>query len=275
MVAWHATLFDDKTAQFYSEEEGFARISIKGAKRMRIAQGIEMLELELGGRTLCPSLLVDENGWVLVDTGLPGNAPALLELAKQAGVGELPLRSILLTHQDIDHVGGLPAFLAAEGDTPSVYAHADDEGAINGTQPMIKVSQERMAGLMQQMTETTRSEFERTFLHPSRPNVTDRLVDGETLPIAGGVTVIHTPGHTPGHVSLYHKPSKTLIAGDAMMVVNGELTGPNPPFTPDYPKAIQSLGKLAALDIDTVICYHGGMLTGDIPARIAALANNA
>ena len=45
----------------------------------------------------------------------------------------------------------------------------------------------------------------------------DRIVeDGEELPFCGGITVIHTPGHTPGHICLYIGQNKTLIAGDAL-----------------------------------------------------------
>jgi glyoxylase-like metal-dependent hydrolase (beta-lactamase superfamily II) len=52
--------------------------------------------------------------------------------------------------------------------------------------------------------------------------------------------VINTPGHTPGHISLYHKPSKTLIAGDAMRVMDGQLLGPAPEQTLDVDTAIKS-----------------------------------
>jgi len=44
------------------------------------------------------------------------------------------------------------------------------------------------------------------------------LTDGEELAYCGGIIVIHTPGHTPGHICLYHKESKTLIVGDGLNV---------------------------------------------------------
>jgi glyoxylase-like metal-dependent hydrolase (beta-lactamase superfamily II) len=240
---------------------------------MRIAEGIEMLELNLGPMTINPTILYDKDSLVLIDTGMPGSAPVILELVKQTGIGDIPLRSIILTHQDIDHIGGLPAFLAYGDEAPIVFAHEDDKGAINGTQPMLKMIPERLAGFLQQVPEATRSQFEQTFLHPSRPNVDHTIVDGETLPIAGGLTVIHTPGHTPGHVSLFHQPSKTLIAGDAMIAENGELKGPRPSNTPDMEKALQSLKKFKDFDIETVICYHGGRIQGGVNKRIAALVD--
>lgn len=84
--------------------------------------------------------------------------------------------------------------------------------------------------------------------------------------------VIDTPGHTPGHISLYHMPSKTLIAGDAMTIVDGQLLGPNPLHTFDISVAKESLERLTTYDIDSVICYHGGLYSGDTNSRILELA---
>ncbi|CAI6033243.1 MBL fold metallo-hydrolase [Cohnella sp. JJ-181] len=239
---------------------------------MQIAEGIVMLELDLGSMTIHPTVLVDEDSWTLIDTGLPGSAAALLALAKQAGVGDRPLRAILLTHQDLDHIGGLPGILEETDGSAVVYAHPDDAGAINGTERLAKLSQERLDGFLQEWPEDVRSQFERTFLHPVRPNVDMMYKDGDTLPFGGGLTVIHTPGHTPGHVSLYHRASKTLIAGDATVARDGVLSGPNARVTPDMDMALASLGKLGQYDIEGVICYHGGWVQGGVNARFAALS---
>nr|BCJ78251.1 hypothetical protein [Niallia circulans] len=241
-------------------------------KAMKIAEGLEMLDLQLGPMTIHPVILVDQDTWTLIDTGMPGSAPAIMELAKQAGIGDRPLRSVVLTHQDIDHIGGLSGILAGTGNAAEVLAHPGDEAAINGREPMLKMTPERLAGFLGQVPAEVREQFERTFLEPAGPNVTRTIKDGETLPAGGGLTVIHTPGHTPGHVSLYHKRSKTLIAGDAMTVKNGELAGPNPPVTPDMKLALESLGKFAAFDIERVVCYHGGLAEGDVQDMIARVA---
>ncbi|MEK0316672.1 MBL fold metallo-hydrolase [Cohnella sp. 56] len=234
-----------------------------------------MLELNLGPATLSPVILIEDDAWTLIDTGMPGSAPALLELAKQAGIGDRPLRAILLTHQDIDHIGGLPGILSASEAAPLVYAHPDDEGAINGTAPMIKMTPERLSGFLQQVPESVRLQFEETFLRPSRPNVNRTFADGELLPIGGGLTVIHTPGHTPGHVSLYHHASKTLILGDASVARDGELKGPNPPVTPDMELALESLKKLSEIDIAQAVCYHGGLVREGVQAQLARLSERS
>ncbi len=102
--------------------------------------------------------------------------------------------------------------------------------------------------------------------------MTRTVEDGEELPYGGGTVVIHTPGHTPGHLCLYVKQAKVLIAGDALNVEEGRLIGPRPQHTADIDAARRSLKKLAEYDIETVICYHGGMYRGEPNQRIAALA---
>jgi glyoxylase-like metal-dependent hydrolase (beta-lactamase superfamily II) len=106
-----------------------------------------------------------------------------------------------------------------------------------------------------------------------RVQVTGVIADGEKLSYGGGVTVIRTPGHTLGHICLYHAASKTLVSGDALNLVDGQLSGPNPLHTHDLPRAVESLKKLAEYDIERVICYHGGLLEGEANWHIAQLIN--
>lgn len=86
------------------------------------------------------------------------------------------------------------------------------------------------------------------------------------------MVVIETPGHTPGHVCLYHEPSRTLIAGDALTVREGRLYGADPATTLDWTAVQASIAKLTAFDIETVICYHGGLFRGNAMDRLAELA---
>jgi glyoxylase-like metal-dependent hydrolase (beta-lactamase superfamily II) len=99
--------------------------------------------------------------------------------------------------------------------------------------------------------------------------------DGTRLDLAGGTTVVFTPGHTPGHVSLYLERSKVLIAGDALTSEEGYLNGPNSSMTLDMPTALQSIRKLAALDVDTIVCYHGGVVSEDATGQIQRVLQEA
>lgn len=243
---------------------------------MRIAEGLEMLNLEmkLGGRSMMihPVIVYDKDAWTLIDTGMPGSADEIRAYAEQAGISGIPLKAIVLTHQDIDHIGSLPEFLEEAGAAPlDVYAHEDDKDTINGKAPILKFPPERLNAELNSLPSEVRNQFENVFVHPFKPNVTQLMADGETLSIGGGLTVIHTPGHTPGHVSLYHIASKTLIAGDALVIQNGELQGSSPYSTIDMEQALLSIEKFKPFDIEAVVCYHGGLLRGDINKLIDEL----
>lgn len=93
--------------------------------------------------------------------------------------------------------------------------------------------------------------------------------------MCGGIVVIDTPGHTPGHVSLYHEPSRTLIAGDALVVRDSQLWGADPETTLDRTTAQASIAKLSEFDIESVICYHGGLFSDNVMERLAELATEA
>ena len=107
---------------------------------------------------------------------------------------------------------------------------------------------------------------------PIKVNVDRTLQDGEVLPLAGGVRIVATPGHTFGHASLYLERSKTLIAGDALTSGDGTLHGPSAQATPDMQTAGQSVGKLADLDVQSVVAYHGGVVREDANGQLKRVA---
>jgi glyoxylase-like metal-dependent hydrolase (beta-lactamase superfamily II) len=110
-------------------------------------------------------------------------------------------------------------------------------------------------------------------LENAHVKVNKTITDGEELDYCGGIIVIHTPGHTPGHICLYHKKSKTLIVGDAMNVVEGQLIGPNKLSMNDEEEelAINSLKKFEKYDIKNIISYHGGLFNDNPNQRIKEL----
>ena len=90
------------------------------------------------------------------------------------------------------------------------------------------------------------------------------LKDKDFFPFCGGIEIISTPGHMPGHISVYIKDSKTLIAGDAMVIEDRKLSIANPQYTLDIDEAKKSISKLLNYKIDRIICYHGGVYTKNI-----------
>ncbi|KWX88435.1 hydrolase, partial [Paenibacillus riograndensis] len=158
----------------------------------------------------------------------------------------------------------------------ALFEHEIERPYIEGKQMLLKHTPEALAAAEAMLPKNVSEERKRACLHvlakPPGAGVDRTLTGGEVLPIGGGTAVIHTPGHSPGHLSLYHQASRTLIAADALTVRGGELCGPDAAATPDMAEALQSLHKFAAFEIDQVICYHGGLFRGDVNRRIAELA---
>ncbi|NOU64978.1 MBL fold metallo-hydrolase [Paenibacillus sp. LMG 31461] len=249
---------------------------------MQISEGLYSVDLSipLMGRinVIHPALFVDEQGAVLVDTGYPGTLPLLQKTLENLGVDASTLDSVILTHQDIDHIGGLPALLENSSQPLEVFASELEKAYIQGDKMLIKVTPESIeravANLPADTTPEWRDAFRRNLENPPKAPVNTILEDGQIIDRCGGIVVILTPGHTPGHMSLYHKRSKTLIAADSMVVAEGELQGPIPAYCADYPLALQSLRKFLQFDIERVLCYHGGLITDNVNQRIAEIVNS-
>ena len=108
---------------------------------MRIGENIEALELAMNltgqSSVIYPTLLWDSYGVTLVDTGTPGQLSATRQQIENAGVDFESIHRVILTHQDIDHIGGLPEITRVRGDEIEVLAHEDDKPYIEGEQPLI------------------------------------------------------------------------------------------------------------------------------------------
>lgn len=205
--------------------------------------------------------------------------PLIAKAIEKAGIPIERLTSIILTHQDLDHIGSLPAILESASDKIEVLASEKEKPFIQGEQRLLKITPElvekAVASLPADVPAERRNAIRAALENPPKAQVDRTLKDGEILPSCGGVEVIPMPGHTPGHISLYHRRSKTLIAGDALIVSNGVLLPSDPQFTLDMDAALNSLRKLGNYDIDTVICYHGGLYRGNANERIAELGRRA
>jgi glyoxylase-like metal-dependent hydrolase (beta-lactamase superfamily II) len=244
-----------------------------------IDRGIAMLSItaQVLGRadTIHPVLLWDDRDVALIDTGFPRQVNQLRSEIESHGVDPGRLNRILITHQDIDHIGNLQELVEGSSSRIEVSTHITEKPYVQGDRRLLRFTDEAIAGLdllPDHVPESFRLGLKALMLHPPRA-VVDRVIEGgERLPWCGGIVVIDTPGHTPGHVSLYHEPSRTLIAGDALVVRDGQLWGADPDTTLDRTAAQESISKLAAFDIDSVLCYHGGLFNMNVRHRLAELA---
>jgi len=218
-------------------------------------------------------LVGTKDNWVLVDAGLPGNSKRIKKAAETCfGEGATP-KAIVLTHGHFDHVGSLEALLK-EWDVP-VYAHRLEIPYLTGKASYPPPDPTVGGGFMTEMAR----------LFPTKPlSLGDRvktLPENGELPELSGWRIIHTPGHAPGHVSLFRESDRVLIAGDAFVTTNQEsfwasaftkkqeIHRPPAYFTQDWDAARRSVEELAALEPQIVATGHGLPMQG--PFMLQAL----
>lgn len=244
---------------------------------MKIADNVYVLELEmdrLGQKsTIHPVLVRDGASAVLIDAGLADFANAIERQLEEVGASASDIDAFILSHQDLDHIGSLSA-LKENAPQAEVICHAAERPYIEGTKQFGRLDPDNVQAMLQAMPEAMRGQMEKLVAEAKAYKgvpVTRTVADGEVLPYAGGITTIHTPGHTEGHICLYLNESKVLVAGDELDLVDGELFGPKPGLSADEGEAYESIAKLAGYDIDTVVCYHGGVYDDNVRERIAFL----
>lgn len=239
---------------------------------MKVADGVEMLELtaNIMGQVnkVHPVWLTGNGDSMLIDTGYPGQLEVLQQILSETGAGLNNITKIIMTHHDIDHIGNLAAIVKTAPHKIEVFSHEQEKPYIQGDLPPAKApraedqnNNERLKLMSQEQQQAVLRVFQNFKMFTVPVDCT--LHDGQILPWFGGITVIHTPGHTPGHICLYLHKSKILIAGDALFIENDSLVPPPAMLNLDNNLALSSLAKLNKFDIAAIICYHGGLYTMD------------
>jgi len=206
-----------------------------------------------------PVVLQDGVHTILIDCGYTGFLPAIETAMQEDGISCKDLTHVLITHHDHDHMGALSA-LKKKYPHIQVVAGEYEEPYISGRLKSMRLAQ---AEAMQLSLPEDQQAFGIAFcniLKNVEPVPVDRIVHGgDVLDWVGGCTVLDTPGHTPGHISLYLNDENIMIAGDAAVVENEKLEIANPQFTLDMQAAAKSLKQLLKYGAAEVICYHGGI----------------
>ena len=185
----------------------------------------------------------------LIDTCPPGALPRLLAAIEKAGVRPARLERIVLTHCDVDHIGNA-YHLSLVADV-EICAHEADVPYITGARPFPGPALRRAIELTWGRTLT-------------RPRVDRVLHDGDDL---DGLTVVHLPGHTPGHLGLQRE--SVLFAGDALF--GGRKLRPSPAIlTWSKERERASVKRVGTLDVDLILPGHGTPVN-DGARRAAAL----
>lgn len=190
-------------------------------------------------------LLVDD-ALTLVDTGFKGRAAHTFRQLARLNRSMAQVNSIIITHHHADHIGSLATLKAATH--ARVIAHPADAPFIDGRRRHPGPAHPEWLG-------STLAPLHA--LWDTEPVTVDMLVnDGDILPVAGGVRILHTPGHTQGSISLYLEKKKMVIVGDLLSNTRG-LSLPSRAFTINRKQEIDSLQRLATLDFDTICFGHG------------------
>ena len=195
-----------------------------------------------------PYLIVDPDGLTLIDTGLPGSDKKILKYI--AGLGRSPadLKRIIITHSDMDHIGSLYPLKKATG--ARTYASDIEATAIASGKPSRPIpSGMTMRSLLFKVVGL--------WMKPHPMQVDEIVKDGQVLPVIGGLQVVETVGHTPGHISLFAPKIAVLFPGDSMVSDDNGLHGSRPAVTWGKAKAAESVKKQANLGADIVCPGHG------------------
>jgi glyoxylase-like metal-dependent hydrolase (beta-lactamase superfamily II) len=231
------------------------------------------IDMEVSGilSTLHPVIVSDDQEMVLFDCGHKGAIDQLNDKAFSAGFDLNRLSKVIITHHDHDHMGSL-ADLKRQYPWVKVYASDVEAEFIRGHVKSIRLQQaeEQCELLPEDQKEHAQKRID--MLRKIEPVEVDGILeDGDVIDVCGGIEVIATPGHLPGHISLYLHDFKTMIAGDALIVADGKLYRANPRFTLDKDEAYTSARRFINYAIDTLICYHGGPISENIKESLENL----
>lgn len=197
----------------------------------------------------------------VVDTGFKGRAMHILKEARLHGYRASDITNIIITHHHADHMCSLAELKKLTG--ARVIAHPADALYIDGTQPQPGPS--RPAWLSKALSPCPG-------LWGCAPVKVDMPVtNNDELPILGGIKILHTPGHTPGSISLYLTQEKVLIVGDLLANRFG-LSLPSRMFTVNLAQEIESINRITGLDFEVVCFGHGPPLIQNARESISRLA---
>ena len=200
-----------------------------------------------------PYLIVDTDGLTVIDAGLPRSAKKILAYVASLGKQAQDVKRIIITHADLDHFGGLAALQAATGARTYASRIEADAIALGKSSREIKPAGFSLRRILFALIGP--------FMKAAPFQVDEILAEGDTLPVLGGLHVVGTPGHTPGHISLFAPSAGVLFCGDSMVSSSNGLQGSRPGITWDETKARESERKQAALGAQIVCSGHGSVVT--------------
>lgn len=209
--------------------------------------------------TIYPVVLLDGKETILIDCGYIGSLSKIETALLENGINPSSLTKVVITHHDHDHMGSLYD-LKERYPHIQIFASKTEADYIGGKSKSLRLEQvEAAQNYLPEKQKAIVEQFINILRKVKTVSVDVALQDGDIMDWCGGCEIISTPGHMPGHISLYLPKHKTVIAGDAIALENGKPVIANPQFALDKETALLSLDKLLNLEADRIICYHGGI----------------
>lgn len=197
-----------------------------------------------------PYLIIDSGDLTLIDTGLPWSAKKILKYVTSLGFEAGDIKNILITHADSDHVGGLAAIQKLSGG--EVFASEIEAQAIKDGEQSRPL---KLSGIQKVLFSAAS-----VFFRAAPAKVDHILTNEEVLPVMGGLRVIETPGHTPGHISLYAEEEGVLFCGDSLRCPDGRVKVSRGVNTWDEALAWQSAELQVGLGSSILCPGHGDVV---------------
>ncbi len=221
-----------------------------------VGQGISKIPLRSLARPNA-YLVRSQEGWSLIDTGTRSCGIQILRYLRKNG---LHLRHILLTHNHIDHAGGMMILKAMT--EVKIFIHAEDASAFS---PFGSPIYPRgWMGAFFRM-------IERIYPLSPGPMEVNALTDGDRI---GSLEVIHTPGHTPGSIMLLDTKQKALFTGDTLCTNKEALILPSRAWSSDWVELIRSLKRALDIEFDILLPGHGPTISERAYGRAKAFIEN-
>lgn len=202
-------------------------------------------------------VIENADGLTLIDTSIQGSVEQIEKELQKIGHTLKEIKRIVITHAHPDHYGSL-AELQQKTEAVTFAHHRYESAVIRGEKQPLRPSPEQLHGFTRLMA----SRIKPGSTPAARVDI--ELKEGDTLDeVLPGLTVVDTPGHSPGHCSLYQAQQRLLFAGDAIVRMGFNLHLPASMFTPDMEEAKRSIRKLAELEIDILCMGHGKPYIGN------------
>ncbi len=229
-------------------------------------QGIYKIEAgitaDFGFITNC--FLIEQDGLILVDTGLPGNTDKILSyITRTDRLDPADIHTILLTHYHLDHTGNVIELQEITGAKVAIHsadAHLLTEQIRTESQQSLAISTGEVHNLERGLSFT--------------PDIL--LTNDEFI---HGLQCIHLPGHSPGNIAILDPERKALFCGDTIFGIDGKITIPERiqermRMMGTWDETVHSVKQMGSLDFDTLFFGHGDPVIGDAKENVLNFINS-